>query len=543
MDRTTPVLLSLLGCASCMAQPSRDPYDGTGILRRLSHREYDNVARDLLGDASHPSALFPAEQYPAGFDNGPVALAVGPDEVDAYATVAERLASTADLSALIAGCDPKTSGPQVCKRAFFDGFVKRAFRRPPTRAEEDALDAVYQVASSTGCDRLASTGGPALPDRGPLCGTFELAIRSMTEAVLQSPGFIYREELGDPRSGRPTPYEIASSISFSLVGSMPDDLLLQAADEGRLVTLDDVRREGARLLEAAGARANLGRAVQQWLALDRLKDVAKDPALYPSFGTALARSMGAEIDALVESVIFERSGTLRELFTTTDARVDPPLAALYGIQTSTAADAQEVSLDPATRKGVLTRAAYLAVHSEPDSSAPVTRGVFLREAILCAPLPPPPPDALNKFNSEPQKPNETTRHRFERHATDPRCSGCHQLIDGVGFAFEQFDAVGALRTIENGQPIDTSGQLIGTDVDGPVIGASELSERLMGSHQVEGCFVKQIFRFVSGRGEDAGDRAMLDRLATGFSVDSRVQELLLTAAAEIALSPHALEVK
>jgi hypothetical protein len=196
-----------------------------------------------------------------------------------------------------------------------------------------------------------------------------------------------------------------------------------------------------------------------------------------------------------------------------------------------------VALDGRTRKGVLTRAGFLAAHSDSDSSGPIARGVFVLQSILCAPPPPrpqnippaPPPTA-------PSAAGPTTRQRFSQHASDPFCARCHRQIDGVGFAFEAFDGIGRWRDRENGQPVDASGELFGLGaLDGKVGGAVELAARIAGARPVADCFTRQLYRYALGNAEPDGDA--LRWLADGFSSDARITDLVV----DLVTSPQFLD--
>ena len=178
-------------------------------------------------------------------------------------------------------------------------------------------------------------------------------------------------------------------------------------------------------------------------------------------------------------------------------------------------------LDSQTRQGILTRAGFLAAHSDVDSSGPVPRGVFVLNTMLCGPPLAPPP------NVPPAPPvagaiaaHQTTRQRFGMHLNQPSCNGCHTVIDGVGFGFEEFDGMGVHRTTENGSPVDTSGNLLGTDVDGPFVGVSQLAQKLAASKGVLGCYIKQAYRYAMGQEESASSQAVLAAMQAHFSADS-----------------------
>lgn len=503
---------------SSTAEPPLGPLSSRR-LRRLSAREYDNVVRDLLGDASQPARHFVGDAFQNGYDNGSVGLVVQSDQAFDYQAAAEALAATAvrdRLSSLLDGCEVAAQGETACVEAMLTAFVPRAFRRPATASELERLRAVYREASS-------------------LDG-FEIGIRTLLEAILQAPQFLYREELGpldvadrDGGSGsvRLTAHEVASELSFLLTGTLPDAELIRAVNEGRLETSLDYEREARRLLATTGARDTLRSFLGQWLATDRLPSVTKSADFYPSFGPELAASMAGELDRYFDAVLWSGSGSLRELFTSPQSFVDERLAALYGLPQSESGF-QPVTLDSALRRGVLTRAGFLAVHSATDSSGPITRGVFVLQSLMCSPPPPPPSNVPPAVPAgDPSLQASTTRQRFAMHAQAPFCSACHLRIDGVGFGFEQFDGIGQYRDVENGQSVDSSGELVGTGrIDGPYQGVAALAEKLSTSDQLRECFVRQAYRFAMGQVEAPGDPA-LGALAGEFDTEQRIVDLLI----------------
>ena len=179
---------------------------------------------------------------------------------------------------------------------------------------------------------------------------------------------------------------------------------------------------------------------------------------------------------------------MRELLTSPRSFLDANLAtSIYNV-TPPATGFQSMLLDLQTRQGILTRAGFLAAHADVDSSGPVPRGVFVLNALLCVPPLSPPPNVPSPPPvAETISAHQTTRQRFGMHLSESFCSSCHDTIDGVGFGFEEFDGVGVYRTTENGSPVDTSGNLRGSDVDGPFVGASQLAQKLVNSKEVLGC--------------------------------------------------------
>jgi hypothetical protein len=190
---------------------------------------------------------------------------------------------------------------------------------------------------------------------------------------------------------------------------------------------------------------------------------------------------------------------------------------------------QPVTLDPKLRRGILSRAGYLAVHSDFDSSGPIARGVFALQSILCLPPPSPPANVPPAIPAgDPKVQNMTTRQRFGKHVSSAFCASCHTAIDGVGFGFEEFDGIGVYRTTENGLPIDRSGTILGTgEIDGRYNGVSELAQKVAGSRHLVGCFVKQAYRYAMGQVEPTGGDE-LQVLSESFSSDTRLTDLFLS---------------
>ncbi len=538
--------LLLVGGAGCAGEPEALPPTGTDPLppppltpairrvRRLSSREYNNVVRDLLGDSSRPAARFIKDAYQNGYDNGSAELAVQSDQVVDYGAAAEALAKNVvarGLGPLIADCDVAQQGNSACLQALLDSVAPRAFRRPLTPAEQQRLRAVFDAELAAG-------------------GDFARGIQTVLEVILQSPQFLYREELGPvgaPEGTTPvqlTDYEVATELSFLLTGSLPDATLWAAVTEGRFKTGADYRREAARLLATPAARETLRAFLHQWLATDRTAILSKDSGFYPDFNQALADSMGQELDRFYDHVMWDGSGSLRELFTSNQSFVDEKLARLYGVPIGGGGGGggfQPVTLDPALRKGVLSRAGFLAVHAATDSSGPISRGVFVLQALLCLPPPQPPanvPPALPA--GDPGVKDLTTRQRFEKHLSSPVCAACHKQIDGVGFGLEQFDGIGAYRTVENGKPVDSRGTLLGTgEIDGDYTGAGELASRMAGSRSLTDCYLRNAYRFALGQIEPTGED--LGALGVGFGSDARLSEVLLTLIASPVFKSRSFE--
>jgi hypothetical protein len=473
-------------------------------VRRLSNRELDNAVADLLGTSTKISTLLPKDLRQSGYTSNVdqrVDETYGGQLQGAVDSLAQE-AVTQRLSTLV-GCS-SASDPRGCATTFIGSFGARAFRRPLTDDDRNGLLAVYDVAS-----------GDLDPDGGAI-GTFADGIAAVISAVLQSGSFLYVTELGQGTGALVDldPYETASALSFLIAAAPPDAQLLQAAAQDALRTPDQ-REAAARRLAASNPHAppQLTRIIKEWLGLDQLSAIDRVSTVSQSFST-LSPWFDAETDAFVEDVIAHGDGTLATLLTADFTMADADLAGFYGVPHSGSAGAWVQTSVPAPRRGILTQPNFSSTYasSSPAGSSPVKRGKAVLNQLLCRnlQLPVDPALAMQAAIPPPPNPNETTRQRFEEHATNPACASCHVQLDGIGFGFENFDQVGSFRSTENGQPIDASGQLIGTDVDGPFDDATGLTQRLAQSEQVRRCFARNVFRFASAQTSDGTEAQYLD---------------------------------
>jgi hypothetical protein len=259
------------------------------------------------------------------------------------------------------------------------------------------------------------------------------------------------------------------------------------------------------------------------LNLTKLDIVMKDPAKYPDFET-WHPLMREELTRFTGYVMTQGDGRLETLLTAPYTFANTALGKLYGVDVK--GDWQKVDLDPTKRAGLLTQSAFLATHGH-EGSAPIFRGIAVREQLFCVDLPPPPPGADNMF--PPPAPTKTTRERLQMHRVNPECASCHELMDSLGYAFESFDDIGRYRTTENGVAIDDSAKIVGTaDIDGDIKGPIALAQRLAKSKSVQQCVSLQWFRYAMGRTESQFDQCTLDIVFGKFKdSDFRIPDLLL----------------
>lgn len=453
------------------------------------------------------TADFPVETRAADFpfeDDADAAL-VTSAHVDAYLDAAEKIAgaAAADPSKLLA-CD-WTGSRAACGTTLVDQLGQRVFRRPLTSDEESR----YEAMIAAGTD----------PKSG---------VQTALEAMLMSPSFLYRSELGTPDGHghyKLTAYEIATALSYTFLGTTPGDDLLAAAKNGALDDTTGIEIWARKLIADPRARDQIGEFALEWTGATDVTTTAKRMDLYPDFTDAVRASLAAETENFTASVVFDGGDTLNELLTANYTVVDATAAKFYGLSGT-----GKVTYPDGKRAGILGQAAVLATTAHSDQTSPVERGLLVRRNFLCEDLPPPPP---NGGNLPPVDPNATTRERFEMHASDPACAGCHKYLDPVGFGFEAFDPVGRWRDTENGQPIDASGDMndverLGTGTAAPFTTMPALAHTIAASHAANSCFVRQYLRFTRGLRETLAERCGRLWLENKFTAaGGNIQELMV----------------
>ncbi len=523
MLRATPLLalaLATTSLAGCTGQIGGDPPDdGTSEssmcvvdtpIRRLTRFEYNNTVRDLLGDLTEPASIFPPEEEVQGFDNQAAALTVSDLLAEQYMKAAEGISerAVADLPALLPDCDVATSGEDTCALHFIETFGRRAFRRPLDGSEVDRFKALFDV---------------AIDD--PDMGTFEEGLALVLQAMLQSPHFLYRPEFGgaDPVDGdvvKLSDWEVASKLSYMIWNTMPDEQLFAAAEAKELSTKEQVAAQARRMLQDDRARDGIKNFHRQWLRLVYLDTVSKDTTVYPAYDDGLRDLWRQEIEAFIEHVIIDDDAKLGTLLSAPYSFLNAELATFYGADAvGPAPEGEElvkVSMDPTRRAGLITQGALMAVHAEGNQSSPVFRGKFVREQLLCQSLPLPPANLV--IEPPPLDPSKTTREQFEEIGNNPDCSGCHSLMNPIGFGFENFDGIGLWRDTQNGKPIDSTGEITATDsLDGTFAGPVDLAGKLAASSEVAECVSSQWFRFSYNRTVTQDDACTLDEVNEVFA--------------------------
>jgi hypothetical protein len=444
---------------------------GPRLLRRLSAGQLDNTVRDLFRNASAPKSDVFNDPQVLGFTGDANALLVRDLSSQQLMTYAEQVARWAVATVTdVAPCKDMTP---ACRTQFIKTFGLRAFRQPLN----DVQVARYEKLFASGT-------------------TFADGLELTITALLQSPYFLYRRELGEPDAQSPglvklTAYEIASNISYLITRSTPDDQLLQAAAANQLGTSAQIDAQVERLLQDPKNRGTISTFMGEWLETKRVAGVLKDPKTF-DFTDALRADMERETAALIEDVVFTRKGTLSDLFKADYTFVNASLAKHYGIAGVTATDLVKTPVPHDT--GILAQGSLMAGHAGMTFSSPTLRGKLIRTRFLCEDLPPPPANV--NTNIMPPAEAKTTREIFQRHVESPACGGCHSMMDPIGFGFENYDVGGRYRTMENGMPVDASGEIKGSDVK--FKGLGELNDYLSKNDEVRQCMVRFMSYFAYG---------------------------------------------
>jgi hypothetical protein len=476
---------------------------GSESMRRLSSGELGRTVSSLLGVDASRLAAFPESQAGHSFRTDREVNLMSARDVEILHELVETLAE--DLARnpeTLLGCAPVGAEETSCVFRFLARFAKRAYRRPADAQESAALEGVYASLRSQGF-------------------SVQEAVASVIEVVLQSPQFLYRTEAPiDNLSDGLTGYEIASRLSYAFWGDMPDQRLFDLADSGALLNPEVIQSEADRLMADPRFTEVLAEFVSDWLDLGRIRRSAKDTQRFPQWDDSLEAAVLQEVRWFLDGLLSRGQFTLNALLLDRQTYVNAALAGLYGVSHPGGPSNTgwvPIVLPEAERAGILTQAAFLASHADGREPSPVSRGAFVRARMLCQSIVPPPNLAVDQAMTDP---NASVRERLAQHRDDAACSGCHALMDPIGYGFEHFDAIGRYRTQEsNGSPVDVTGAVNGVPSGGggPFEGAIELSEMLAQSEDVEACVATQWFRFAYGRDETPEDECAVANMQYEFS--------------------------
>lgn len=389
-------------------------------------------------------------------------------------------------------CHKGGNQSDACIIKFIATYGRKLWRRTPTEQEKQGI--------------LGETKSVIQQTKD-----WKEGMKYLTQRLLTSPHFLYRFELGEPIPGQPgfrrlTSHEVASSLSFFVWQSVPDDILLKAADDNLLSTRAQVRQQLDRMSKDPRAKRGIKRFILDWLDLELLKVAERETRLFPLFkrGKIEGKALLQSVSMFIDNVVWNKKGTLRELFTSTEMFVNNFTAELYGLQ-QTDTSFKMIKADPKRRAGILTTPGYLVAVSGRENTSFVHRGVFFLDSIVCKSLKTPP--GLNVLEEGEKNlggkslEDMTQREIQELHSQSPACHSCHQHIDPIGAAFEVFDAIGRYRTTEKKKPIDATGKLkdVGENKESYTFNnAVDLVKNISKSIHFQQCYAKKFYTFATG---------------------------------------------
>ncbi|MCB9764179.1 MAG: DUF1592 domain-containing protein [Alphaproteobacteria bacterium] len=524
------LLLSALACAPAEVDSASPPPDmpeatpAPASLRRLTRAQLHHALRDLFGD----DILLPTRLEPDEPVDGLVAVGMaettlsarGVEQMEEAAfSVAEQVVALPEVRDAWLPCVPEATDDADCLAAFIDGLGLRAWRRPLTAEELDRITAVAVTAATT------------LDD-------FDAGLVYAMAALMQSPHFLYRVEVGTPTGDglrRLDDYELASRLSFFFWDTLPDEELLALAAEGTLSDPVELRAQAERLLDDPRAHEGVRAFFTDMLQLYELDELSKDPLIFPHYSQAVGPAAREETLLGIEHIVFTEDGDLRDLLTTRRTFIDHKLASIYEVPAPAREGFDEVILPhDGGRAGLLGQVSFLAAAAHPVSSSATLRGAFVREVLLCQDIPPPPGD-VDASIPEPSADAPTLRERVAIHLEVDTCASCHQLTDPIGLGLENFDGLGRWRDTENGATIDPSGELDGVWF----ADARELGRAVRSHPDFTPCVVDTLYRWGLGHPVSPEEEAMVDYLSWSFSdADHSMRSLML----ELVQNPHFLYV-
>jgi hypothetical protein len=528
-------------------------------MRRITQEQYHQIIADVFGRTINLGGRFEPDQRDAGL------IAVGAGEASVTASGFEQYDGMARSIALqvvdeqhraeMVPCQPAAAtGPDdTCARQFIGGVGRLLYRRPLTALE---LNAELKIANATAMRLHDFYAGLGLGLSG----------------MLESAQFLFRQETAAPDPDHPgtdrlDAYSKASRLSFLLWNAGPDLPLLAAAERGDLDGSAGLQSQVDRMMKSPRLEAGVRAFFADMLGFSAFESLAKDPVLYPKFSLKVAGDAQEQTLKTIVDLLLTHNGDYRDLFTTRKTFLTPVLAAVYRIPIQTPDDLPDAWVPyefpaGADQAGIVTEASFVALHSQPGRSSPTVRGKALREILLCQKVPDPPGNVNFAVVQDTANPvYRTARQRLTAHRTQPTCAGCHKIMDPIGLALENFDTTGGFRLVENGVPIDPSGEIDGAKF----ADAAGLGKALHDNPGTAGCVVNRLYSYAVGRTAGKSEIEWLHgELAKSFASGGyRIADLLrgiatsdvfysvarpesraeLPGRAKLALAPQAMETR
>ncbi|WP_165251556.1 DUF1592 domain-containing protein [Paludisphaera soli] len=452
---------------------------------------------------------FPPDDRSMGYERGTsVSRAWDDATTDAALEAAAYVSSRLDK---LAQMKPDAPDREAKVREFCAKFVERAFRRPLT----DEQKAAY-------VDRRFGEGVD-----------LETSVKKVVLAALKSPNFLYHEP-----SGTLDAYDVAARLSFGLWDSLPDSTLLEAASRDDLKSREKVAEQAGRMVEDLRTKAKFREFLLQWLKVDRVTDLSKDPKVFPGFDEQIASDLRTSLEMFLEEVSWSEGSDFRRFLSVDEIHLNGRLAQFYGASLPADAPFQKVKLGEEPRAGLVTHPYLMASNAYTATSSPIHRGVFLTRGVLGRSLMPP-PEAVAPLAPDLHA-GLTTRERVTLQTSPKACQMCHTMINSVGFALENYDAVGRFRKEENGKPIDPTGEYHSRSGESVVFnGPQDLARYLAETEESHTAFTQQLFHYLVKQPINAFGPEELKKLTKAFEEQGfNMRRLMVDAMAASALTPR-----
>ena len=485
--------------AVCAAVPG--PY--LAALRRLTETQYRNSIADIFGPGIAVQGKFEPDRRIGGLlaaSGG--TLSITPAGFEGYAKIADSVAKQVvdeKNRARLMPCAPKavTAPDRNCARQVIERYGLLLFRRPLT---PDELKARLDAADNT----------------ARMSGNFYTGIRYSLTTLLAAPDFLFRTEFAVPRGKDYTldGYSRAARLSYMLWDTTPDTDLLKAAGSGALDNDDGVKIQVARLMASPRLESGMRTFFSDYLELDTLNTITKDPIIYPKYSEDVAASGREETLRTTIDLVLKKSGDFRDLFTTRKTFINRPLAWIYRVPYNLNGEWMPYEFDEADgRSGMVTQASMLSMFSHPGRGSPTKRGVAFLDIFMCEPTPAPPANVDFSIVNDTNNPNlRTVRDRLMAHATTPACASCHTHSDPMGLTLERFDSIGVRRLKDDGHDIDVS-TVIGNK---RISDGTGLGQYLHDNPKVPACFVRKLYAYGVGANSEDLEKSAVQPYLDGF---------------------------
>lgn len=508
------------GCSDRAETPALrepEPVGGPALMRRLTESQYRATVADIFGPETPVVSRFERALRDDGL------IAVGTSEaglssfsVEQYDAAARGVADfvfSEERRGDYLQCAPDGAAgfDADCAREFIGQYGPQLFRRPL----EDAQVERYMAAAELGTQAL---------------GDFYAGLKYALVGMMTAPQFLLRIEHAEPHPESPglqrlDSYSSAARLSYFLTDSTPDRELLRAARNGELFTEAGLARQVDRLIDSPRFETAVRAFFSDMLEFDLFDDIAKDAQIYPAYNSAVAADAQEQTLRDIVYHLLSQGGDYRDLFTLDETFMTRELGVIYRQPVTSRDGWERTALSYAgDRLGIQSHISFLALHSHPGRSSPTLRGESVRNVFLCQEVPEAPADIDFSIIQDPSPEfMPTARDRLNAHNTEPACSGCHKVMDPVGFALENYDGVGTYRTHEHEALIDASGFLDGT----AYTDSAGLARALRNHPETPRCLVEKMYRFAVGRDTVWYERAYMDYLIAKFAEQGyQVSELM-----------------